>query len=352
MWLHRSIARHFVAHSKKMASRFGSTLAHASKRARFASLAQLDARGRTKMHQYVQENNLFMVGQILSSQDSFCVEPSWRQAIVLSDILGMIVDYHALINQITMSKQTFFPRVEMDSIVQNINLTLAETGGLVNLLDNQCRTLLHVACIHSQPDMVRLLLNSRAILDVEDVYETDAFSYAVRQDCRSTIDLIVPKLRPGNEALKQVTKHLANAHVVETILAQHGLSVDSCDSFRASLLHQALNQSHAETACKLISLGARLDWRDACQHSALHKAVMGRTLDFILPLFQPFGRSLLDARDNEGNTALHLAARLNSLEMSRQLVKAGASRHAANKWNQRPADVAPSYRLKEELRLS
>jgi len=99
------------------------------------------------------------------------------------------------------------------------------------------------------------------------------------------------------------------------------------------LLHQALNQSHAETACKLISLGARLDWRDACQLSALHKAVMGRTLGSILPLLQPFGRSLLNAKDNEGNTALHLAARLNSLDMSKKLVEAGASRHAANKWN-------------------
>jgi hypothetical protein len=55
----------------------------------------------------------------------------------------MITQYHLLINQLTLSRQSFFPKVDMRNVAQEINRIMLSSGGMVNLIDAQCRTLLH-----------------------------------------------------------------------------------------------------------------------------------------------------------------------------------------------------------------
>ncbi len=88
-----------------------------------------------------------MLAKRLDAQPVFAVEPAGRSALILGDILGMVTHYHVLINQLTFARQSFFPRLEMASIVRDMNESLAATGGLVNVMDVQCRTLLHTACL-------------------------------------------------------------------------------------------------------------------------------------------------------------------------------------------------------------
>jgi hypothetical protein len=47
----------------------------------------------------------------------------------------MVSEFHTVINHLTLSKQTFFPKVEMGDIVMSMNELLANTGGLVNVMD-------------------------------------------------------------------------------------------------------------------------------------------------------------------------------------------------------------------------
>ncbi len=65
------------------------------------------------MHELVKRNRHVKLAKILSQQTQFDLEPRKRSAETLHGILTMVTEFHMLINHITVSKQTFFPKVNM-----------------------------------------------------------------------------------------------------------------------------------------------------------------------------------------------------------------------------------------------
>lgn len=60
--------------------------------------ARLNAKGVTRLHEYIARDKRRGLELVLASQPTFDIEPARRSSIVLSDLLGMVADYHMLIN--------------------------------------------------------------------------------------------------------------------------------------------------------------------------------------------------------------------------------------------------------------
>lgn len=66
--------------------------------------ARLNKNGLTRLHEYVLRDKKRGISLVLNSQATFSIEPPRRSAIVLSDLLSMVTDYHALINSLTLAR--------------------------------------------------------------------------------------------------------------------------------------------------------------------------------------------------------------------------------------------------------
>ena len=89
----------------------------------------------------------------------------------------------------------------------------------------------------------------------------------------------------------------------------------------------------------LLDAGADQGVRDAYGWTPLMRAVDRRRLDFVRLLLDTPGADL-GARQEDGATALHIAAASGDIEIVRLLVTRGADRSAENRDGRTAADVA------------
>lgn len=230
----------------------------------------------------------------------------------------------------------------MSDIVQEINKTLADTSGLVNVMDSQCRTLLHLASLQGKSDMVDLLLRHRAIVDMEDMFQADAFSYAVKSNDLRTIHLLVPYVNINAYKLKKTTilhAYIDQEHVVDGLIRSRRVHVDERDYYYSTPLMHAIRKGAVDTMQCLLKRGAQLDARDESGKTPLHMAAINGSIGMIstLLLHSAFAcQCMIDAKDNQGNTPLHWAATYSNQGAIELLLRRGASTRVKNKWNQLP----------------
>jgi len=96
---------------------------------------ELNARGMTRLHELVLARDTATLRAIFTDERNYSIEPRGRSTMVLHEMLVMVSEFHTLINHLTFSRQSFFPKVEMQDVVSNMNELLAKTGGLVNVMD-------------------------------------------------------------------------------------------------------------------------------------------------------------------------------------------------------------------------
>ncbi|KAJ8877971.1 hypothetical protein PR048_022434 [Dryococelus australis] len=111
-----------------------------------------------------------------------------------------------------------------------------------------------------------------------------------------------------------------------------GLPSDTSDADGDGILHGAARSGHVYMAAALLDLGADIDARGS----------MGRSTPLIWATYSDHPETVrlltergaaLNATNNEGNTALHIAARDGFLVTVKILVEAGANTRAIGKYN-------------------
>lgn len=117
-----------------------------------------------------------------------------------------------------------------------------------------------------------------------------------------------------------------------TLLIAAGADVSALDSDGESPLFLALESDSEDLPCvrMLLAAGCEVNrHRQSDRVTPLHSAVARRSR-FCVRLLLAAG-SNVNARDRDGNTALHWAGRLESLDCAVALVEAGANKKLVNK---------------------
>ncbi len=150
----------------------------------------------------------------------------------------------------------------------------------------------------------------------------------------------------GINALNRAVAHNSPNDIA--VLLQNGVDVNGQDFFGRTPCHVAVESNFGQgiqTLLLLLSLpNIRLDLVTIAGQTPLHTAVIGGNQDAAeaLLLKQP---SLINVRDNDGNTALHLALRFRKIGFVQLLLQKGANKIIQNNLKQKPTDIAASLGL-------
>ncbi|UYV68583.1 hypothetical protein LAZ67_6000132 [Cordylochernes scorpioides] len=169
-------------------------------------------------------------------------------------------------------------------------------GADVNQRDQKTQaSLLTLAVSAEHTEVVRLLLNSRATVDIGD--------------------------KIGRSPLSSASER-GNTEIVE-IVVNAGALVNKSDFFRLTPLLNASAGGHADVARILINASVNVNAQNADGLTALSYASMYGHIDMVNTLLR--AEAFLNTQDKDGRTPLMLAALGGSLETAQALIEAGAS---------------------------
>lgn len=128
---------------------------------------------------------------------------------------------------------------------------------------------------------------------------------------------------------------------VTSLLVRAGARTDSKAKLGWTALALAAVKGYTDVAEVLLGAGANQGVRDAYGWTPLMRAVDRRRTDFVRLLLESPGADLA-VRQEDGATALHIAAATGDLEIVRLLVEHGADRSAENRHGNTAAETARS----------
>ncbi|KAL7297984.1 hypothetical protein TKK_0008994 [Trichogramma kaykai] len=186
---------------------------------------------------------------------------------------------------------------KVEEYAYEITKLLLDAGSNVNVVDHQAITPLHWAVSQGNYDVATLLLNSGANVDVIDLNFMTPLHWCVREN------------------------NLEFSHK----MIEAGCDIDMVDSNGSTCLHYAVKANNIEMIKLLLSYGATPNCTDDQGHSPLHWAIRENRLEQVKMLIAAGADvNIMDDEDDEGLTALQIAAELGLKEIMTILLDHGA----------------------------
>jgi len=226
------------------------------------------------------------------------------------DIISMLVNSGADVNASDAGGNTPLHVGIPPEAYLNVLALLVSRGADVNLRDEHGDTPLHIAVIlNRSPESVKLLLNSNADVHIRNINGKTPLYIAVQE---RRIPLIPLLIESGSE-----------------IFAFDNNGVTPFD----------ISAKANDGTYNLLITKDTVNQRDSSGNTMLHSAVLnrakpeqiGRILD---------QRALVDSRNRDGDTALHLAVRTNQREIGEYLISRGANIFSLNSLGDSPLSLA------------
>lgn len=232
----------------------------------------------------------------------------------------LIQQMQAIIDKNTDKKKAYDKR-KKDEALERVKALLDRDPALLNARDekNDGATLLHLAVQEGQTNVLEFLLSRGARLDIKDNNNYTPLHWAVMLGFKD----------------------------IARLLISNGADVNDRGLNRMTPLHDAAYNGHKEIANMLIANGAKLDAKDELGNTPLDLAVE-KNQTGVLALLKPLHMavekgeiegfkvalkkypSFINARDENGNTPLHLAATKGNKEILWILINQGADINIRN----------------------
>jgi len=231
------------------------------------------------------------------------------------DIISMLVNSGADVNATDAGGNTPLHVGIPPNAYLNVLTLLASRGADVNLRDEHGDTPLHIAVIlNRSPESIKLLLNSGGDVHIRNINGQTPLYIAVQERRTSIIPLLVDF---GSE-----------------IFAFDNNGITPFD----------ISTKANDGTYKLLITKDTVNQRDSSGNTMLHSAVINSAkseqIGYILDQ-----RALVDSRNRDGDTALHIAVRTNQKEIGEYLIVRGANIFSLNSIGDSPLSLA----LKTEI---
>ncbi|XP_068081361.1 ankyrin-3 isoform X1 [Anabrus simplex] len=193
----------------------------------------------------------------------------------------------------------------------------------INQQDTYGRCAVHYAAEHGHVEALRLLRAAGCRMDVSDTDNFTPLHLAASRDHYHVVQLL---LDAGVEVNRKTSDKTSALHIaasrgfVDTVwvLIDHGASIDSLDASDRTPLMLAVSRGHEDVVALLIKHGAKVNIEEIHGYTPLCEAVWQK----LVPLVQ----LLLDAgaKITQSHYLLHYAVMHRHIEMARLLIQAGS----------------------------
>jgi len=256
----------------------------------------------------------------------------------------------------------------------------------ITVKDRAGRTPMHVAVSCRNPQLTRLLLEQGADVGcVDTLLGLSPVEYAIRMGNWEILSLLMEKRPKIREQVLNEMNNGCNEHIVSALRAAamyeytdllgYLISRGNCVNMAlpgdsGTLLHEAARRNHIQTVKTLVSLGASCDIQDVNGKTALHVSAETGSVEvakFIVERqdvcyweaslkYEAFDRGitklkLLNLRDNDGHTPLHLAAAAGNTSTVPYLLSAGSDVRSCNTRGEYPLTLAARYGRNDTVKL-
>ncbi len=143
-------------------------------------------------------------------------------------------------------------------------------------------------------------------------------------------------------------KYEMNAEIIDLLLAHDKVNVDDVGEYGQTALHLAAKESNVKFFQKLLERGANPNILDKWGLSPLHLAVE-KNHNEIIDLIFAHSKVMIDDVNEDGHTALHLAASVSNIVAVQKLLEKGANPNILDKEGMSPLHVAALYGREAEI---
>lgn len=239
-----------------------------------------------------------------------CTPLHWAALLGHAECLHVLLDSYAPKNGRNKANNTsLMLAIEYDHI-QAVRILLEHNVNIDSIGGHHSSTALCSAARHGQSDVVGLLLQHGAAVELQHHQSITALHYAA---------------------------HKGDAESV-LLLFEAGAQPNVKDRFGYTPLHTAAAGGHAKTIELLLSKGANLDELDNLAQTPLHIAIKSRRSAATKALLA--ANAKVDTKDVHGNTLLHIAADSNPIDLIQLLVERDVNVNGINKNGHTPLLIA------------
>ncbi|PFX27903.1 Ankyrin-3 [Stylophora pistillata] len=234
---------------------------------------------------------------------------------------------------------------------------LVEYGCPVDVQNSDGQTALHIAAYEGDETMIKFLQTARADANIADSHDRTPLHLAAQRGHSGVAEFLVDKLK-ANVNLRtkdgSTLMHIAaQAGHPDTALVflKKGVPLHMPNKDGAVCLHAAARKGHVAVVRALLSKGASVDTKTKDQYTALHIAVK-YCKPQVVQILLGYGANVQHRGGKAEETPLHIAARTKDGEkVAEMLIKSGADVNAPSDNGETAVHVAARFGNLKILRL-
>ena len=204
----------------------------------------------------------------------------------------------------------------------------------INVKDNGGWTPLHIAVYNKKDALVKALISSGADLTIKDKNNKTAYAIAEENKDQDTMDLLYRE-RDRREKLHSAIMRVYPCLKEIKHLIDLGVCVDAKDRSGNTALHWASGNGHADVVELLIGKGVKVGVRNGRGETPLSCVIRScwRDIEKAKAIIEALIKAGADinAKNKDGNTALHWVSECGHADVVKLLINAGADINAKNK---------------------
>jgi len=223
------------------------------------------------------------------------------------------------------------------------DLLVKKDSSLLQLKNNDGKTILHTACEFGYPKLVQKILKTEASVQTTDVTGMTPLHLASENGHKAVVKLLLDNDAEleTKDKKKRTPLHCAceNGHVgAVSQLLKKNANMETTESQGRTSVFVAYRYRHLDVVKLLLDKGANLEATDNSSRTLLLVAY-GHGEEEIVQLLLDKGANL-EATDKRNETLFHLACSQGDEATVRQLVAYGVNIHAKNRYNEAPVEIA------------
>ncbi|XP_062537231.1 uncharacterized protein LOC134205710 [Armigeres subalbatus] len=227
-----------------------------------------------------------------------------------------------------------------------IVISLIDAGANIELPEHIFgETAVHVAALYGKVDVLRILIEKKAEIDVRNSFGNTPLYFAASNGHTDVVDLLIEKgadtelTVQSNGTAMHAAAFYGEVEVLNALIAKKA-NIHAKDEYGWTPLHTAAERGHLDAVNLLIEKGADTERSTESDGTAMHVAASKGRVDVLNTLIAKDAK--INAQNNKGWTPLHSAAENGHIDALILLIDKGADTELSKKSSGTAMHVAAS----------